>query len=230
MNVLGLDSATAVASVGLVSDGVSTVERRRPMVASHARSLLLLIDEVLNAAGVCLADLDRLAVSIGPGSFTGLRVGLATIKGLALGSGLQVVGVPTLAAYAVALGPRPGLVWPVLDARKGEVYVASYRWHGDEIEEVMPPSALTPDALATRFRAPCALVGDGVEAYGASWPSEAGMTHIPLACLAPSGAVVARLGATRGPTPLDVLEPHYCRRSEAEVHRHGVVATTLSSR
>src|SRR5262245_52075822 len=108
------------------------------MRGSHARTLLPLIDAALAAAGVGLRQLDLLAVSIGPGSFTGLRIGLSVAKGLALATGLPVVGVPTLEAYALHVGPRPGLICPVLDARKGEVYGAVFRWQGGESLCVSP--------------------------------------------------------------------------------------------
>lgn len=230
MRVLGLDTATAIASVGLASDSALIIERHRPVGSSHARCILALVDELLRAAELRLADLDRLAVSLGPGSFTGLRIGLATIKGLALGCGLPVVGVPTLWAYAAALGPRPGTVWPVLDARKGEVYAAAYRWIGDDLEELAPPAAMAPASLAALLTPPCTLVGDGVEAYGEVWPSDDRIDRLALASCAPNGAVVARLGMAMSPLALRDLEPRYCRPSEAEVRLRQVVATAVYTR
>jgi tRNA threonylcarbamoyladenosine biosynthesis protein TsaB len=230
VRVLGLDTATAIASVGLVSDSATLLERHRPVESSHASSILPLVDELLRAAELRLLDLDLLAVSIGPGSFTGLRIGLATIKGLALSCGLPVVGVPTLQAYAAALGPRSGTVWPVLDARKGEVYAAGYRWHGDALEEVAPPAAMSPANLARLVSSPCTLVGDGVDAYGDVWPIEERIARVGLASCAPNGAVVARLGAALEPLALSDLEPCYYRQSEAEVARRQAVATAVPTR
>jgi tRNA threonylcarbamoyladenosine biosynthesis protein TsaB len=230
VRVLGLDTATAIASVGLASDSALIIERHRPVGSSHARCILPLIDEVLRAAELRLGALDLLAVSIGPGSFTGLRIGLATIKGLALGCGLPVVGVPTLQAYAAALGPRPGTVWPVLDARKGEVYAAGYRWSGEHLEELAPPAAMAPASLAALLTSPCTLVGDGVDAYGEVWPSDEGFDRRTLAACPPNGAVVARLGAVLSPLAPGDLEPRYCRPSEAEVRRRQVVATAVCTR
>lgn len=232
MRALGVDTATGIASVGLVSDDIA-ISRRRPMAGSHARTLLPLIDEVLQAAGLELGALDLLAVSIGPGSFTGLRIGLAVVKGLALSTGAPLVGVPTLEAYARALGPRPGSVWPILDARKGEVYAAGYRWHDATLEEVAAPAALSPAALAALLRPPCTLVGDGVDAYAAHWSAIAGVSTVPLRACAPDGAVVAHLGtallATAGAADLTDLEPRYCRRSEAELLHRGTPTAALST-
>ena len=232
MRALGVDTATGVASVGLVTNDTA-VARQRPMAGSHARTLLPLIDEVLAAAGVTLATVDLLAVSIGPGSFTGLRIGLAVVKGLALASGIPVVGVPTLEAYARALGPRSGAVWPVLDARKGEVYAAGYHWRHTALEEIAAPAALSPAALAGLLRPPCTLVGDGVDAYAERWSAIAGVTGLRLAECPPDGGEVARLGAallmTEGAADLAALEPRYCRRSEAELHRSGIAAAAVST-
>lgn len=200
------------------------------MASNHAPGVLSLIDEVLDAAGLRLKDLDRLAVSIGPGSFTGLRIGLATIKGLALGCNLPVAGVPTLEAFARALAPRPGTIWPLLDARRGELYAAAYRWRDGQLDEVSAPAAVVPADLAGGLGSPCTLIGDGGDAYADLWPNGDHIERIPLADLAPNGAIVAALGATLTNTPLDELEPRYCRRSEAEVRRQRAVATATPTR
>jgi tRNA threonylcarbamoyladenosine biosynthesis protein TsaB len=232
VRALGVDTATGIASVGLVTND-TTVVRQRPVAGNHARSLLPLVDEVLAAAGVDLRSVDLLAVSIGPGSFTGLRIGLAVVKGLALASGTAVIGVPTLRAYAHALGPRPGTVWPVLDARKGEVYAAGYRWQGDALEEIAAPAVLSPSALEALVQMPGTLVGDGVDAYGDRWSAIAGVTCLRLAESPPSGAVIASLGialmAAGGAADLTDLEPRYCRRSEAEMKRGGSAAAAVST-
>ena len=232
MQVLGIDTATALASVGVVTSG-TVVELQQPMASSHARTLLPLIDDVLTSTGLRLEAIDLLAVSIGPGSFTGLRIGLAVAKGLALGAGKPVVGVPTLRAYALAVGARPGEVWTVLDARKGEVYAAGYRWRGDDLQEVVAPAAMSPAALDARLAAPCTVVGDGVDTYGERWASIPGLSLMRLAERPPSGAVVARLGATLvtgdGAVDLADLEPTYCRLSEAEIHRGGGATAAVST-
>jgi tRNA threonylcarbamoyladenosine biosynthesis protein TsaB len=136
--------------------------------------------------------------------------------------------VPTLRAYALAVGDRPGMVWPVLDARKGEVYAGGYRWRDGELVEVVAPAALSPAALEARLCGPCTLVGDGVDTYGEQWASIAGLSQLRLAECSPSGAVVAGLGAAllaaEGGADLAALEPRYCRLSEAELHRGAAVS------
>lgn len=218
--MLGVETATRIASVGVVADGQVRAERRQPLAGSHARTLLPLLDAVLGDAGLRLAGVDRLAVSIGPGSFTGLRIGLSIAKGLALATGLPLVAVPTLEAYACAAGPCDGSVWPVLDARKGEVYAAGFVWRDGHPQAIAPAAALTPAALAARLTSICTLVGDGVDAHAAAWAALPGaVRRLPLDACPPSGAWVARLGAAAAPAPLAEVQPLYCRAAEAEVVR-----------
>jgi tRNA threonylcarbamoyladenosine biosynthesis protein TsaB len=234
--VLGIDTATRIATVGLADDGRAGANRALPMVGSHARTLLPLISDLLSAAALTLRDLDLVAVSIGPGSFTGLRIGLSTAKGLCLASSLPVIGVSTLEAYARAAGSRPDTVWPVLDARKGEVYAAGFRWRDSALDTVRPARALSPEALLDDLSPPCLLVGDGVDAYAEFWQRHlgAGAELIRLDALPPNGSVVAALGgelfARRGGDDLAAVEPTYCRPSEAEVHFGRRSALSLAER
>ena len=230
MRALGIETATSIASVGIVAEDQVLAEHALPMRGSHARTLMPLIDAALAAAGLALGELDLLAVSIGPGSFTGLRIGLSVAKGFALATGLPVVGVPTLEAYARTAGPRPDTICPVLDARKGEVYAAAYRWRGADLECVFAATAIAPERFAASVGGPCRLVGDGVDAYAELWRRALGDAAelIPLAALPPSGAVVARLGIARtraaGADDLARLEPRYCRPCEAELSAIGAAA------
>lgn len=225
MRALGIETATSIASVGVVADDRILAACALPMRGSHARTLVPLIDAALATAGIALGELDLLAVSIGPGSFTGLRIGLSVTKGLALATGLPAIGVPTLDAYAHTAGPRPGILCPVLDARKGEVYAAAFRWPGADPECIVAATAMAPERLAALVPTPCTLVGDGVDAYADLWQRAFGTSVelIPLSALPPSGAAVARLGLARlltvGADDLALLEPRYCRRSEAELTR-----------
>lgn len=226
MRVLGIDTATWTASVG-VTDGADTLaERSQPIDGgSHATTLLPMIDAVLDTAGLALSDLELLAVSVGPGSFTGLRIGLSVVKGFSLAAGLPIVGVPTLEAFARAAGKRAGLVCPVLDARKKEVYAAAFEWKGDALERVYEEAVLSPQRFAARLSAPCTLIGDAVDAYESTWRSH--LAHravlVPFADCSPRGGSVAALGAhlfdSRGADDPARLVPIYLRKSEAELHR-----------
>ena len=221
MRILGIDTATWTASVGVVANGDVLGERSVGASLSHGLSLLPLIQGVLHDAGLQVAQLDGVAVSIGPGSFTGLRIGLSTAKGIAFAHGLPVVGVRTLLALAAVANLDEGRVCPMLDARKGEVYAALFQVESGVPRCLIPESVLRADAWLSRVDGPCTFLGDGVGALGEA--NSAGQwTVLPFDRFHPRGAVVAALGAERlyrgDGDDLAALEPLYIRPSEAELN------------
>lgn len=266
MIFLGIDTATRVGSVGLVraavGDGVTPHpepgwvtdrcerlgEVSRDTGLGHGSELLSMIDECLEQAQAMLDQVGAIAVSIGPGSFTGLRVALATAKGLALGGGAVLVGVPTLEAFAASLltrrdgAPRDALalgtvIAPCLDARKGEVYGATFRVREPVWRDPSPRLERTSDDAAVpplRFGAALAaadeggrviLLGDGAARYPheIAVPLGARATVQALDRRSPSGVAVASSGAgiyaARGGDDRARLVPRYARASEAEIMR-----------
>lgn len=220
MRVLGIDTATWTASVGICVDGKTRSERSVATGGGHALSLMALVAETLRDAALEMVDIQGVAVSIGPGSFTGLRVGLATAKGLAMAGGLPVAGVSTLEALAAAAEIRDGLVCPVLDARKGEIYAALIEMRGGEARVVQPEVAVALDRwLPVVGDRACTFVGDAVELVRSG--ARPDWTLLPFERCHPRGAVVARLGWLRllggGADDLAGLEPRYVRPSEAEI-------------
>lgn len=239
MIVLGIETATWVGSVGVWADGEERAEVSRRVAHSHGASLLGLIEEALAAGGIAREEVDAVAVSLGPGSFTGLRIGLATAKGLAFAGGTALVGVPTLDALAVTAGARPGeKVCAVLDARKHQLFGAFYRMRSDgRLERLGPDMALAPEELAVQVTAPCVVVGDGLDAYGGALRRllPAQVRCLPASTHHPRGGAVARLGAERLRCG-DVddpgrLEPIYARASDAELARqHRSASSRVESR
>jgi tRNA threonylcarbamoyladenosine biosynthesis protein TsaB len=206
----------------VVRDGAVLAEGVHRESRSHTGSLPLLVERVLGDAGVALEDVEGIAVSIGPGSFTGLRIGLALAKGFAFAGALPLVGVPTLEALAwVAAAAPETTVCAALDARKREVYAALFTATADGPRRLTPDLALTPAALAARLPRPCTLVGDAGEVYGDVLGAHAHL--LPFATHHPRGGVIARLGAARlaageGANP-GALEPVYVRPPDAELPR-----------
>jgi tRNA threonylcarbamoyladenosine biosynthesis protein TsaB len=220
VRILGLDTATRCASVGVLIDG-RVVAEESEVTGSHAASLLPLIDGVLMRAGCTVRDLDAIAVSSGPGSFTGLRVAMSVAKGLACAAGLRVVGVPTLEALARSVA-QPGTICALLDARKGELYAAWFEFADGTLRRLAADALLTPEQLVALVPAPCVFVGDAVEAYGDLLRGHFGTraTVLPFPSCGPRGGVIAALGLERVQAgqveDLLTLEPCYIRPSEAE--------------
>lgn len=223
MRILGIDTATWRASVGLRVGERLVCERSQLADGSHAISLLRLIDDVLQAGDCAVGDLDAVAVSGGPGSFTGLRIGLSVAKGLAYATGARLISVPTLEALARTVADRGTAICALLDARKREVYAACFAPTSDGLQRLTDDLLLTPEALVDRLPRPCVLLGDGVAAYGAFLQSRLreGVTLLPYDRYGPRGGVVATLGAERWRAGLvdafASLEPAYIRPSEAEL-------------
>jgi tRNA threonylcarbamoyladenosine biosynthesis protein TsaB len=226
MLVLGIDTATRIASVGLVQDGELLAEESSQEAPNHTGTLLPLIITLLARSGVALADVQGIGVSIGPGSFSGLRIGLSTVKGFAYALGQRVVGVSTLEALAHTVTNWHGGICPILDARKGEVYAAFFRRDRlGRLERLTLDQVCTPPALLEKVPTPCLFLGDGVETYGVLIQERYGSAArlLPFASYHPRGAVVARLAWERlsrgGYDDVSALVPHYVRKPEAEFKR-----------
>lgn len=219
--MLGIDTATRYASVGLRDDDEVIAEQTETASGSHAVSLLPLIERVLGEARVDTRDLDAIAVSRGPGSFTGLRVGLSVAKGLACATGARLVGVPTLEALAMAAG-RKAVICALLDARKGEIYAGCFEVTPEGLRRLSDDAVLPLEALMEVLPTPCLIVGDAEPVYGAALRSRFGarVEILSLEESGPRGGVVAAIGAAALRAGADTeaadLEPTYIRVCEAE--------------
>ena len=223
--VLGFDTATPDTVVGLQVEGAPPRELRHAPAPGerpgHASRLLPLAGELLDRAGLRFADVDRIGVGVGPGTFTGLRIGVATARALAQSGGADVVAVSTLRALAHAAG-HGGPVLAVLDARRGEAFAAAYR----DDAELIAPVAVKPDALAGLVSAgpepPEAwlAVGDGALAFrGQLEPAAIAVPADGNPCHRVSAAAICRLASTGVPVDRDALVPEYVRLPDAEETR-----------
>jgi tRNA threonylcarbamoyladenosine biosynthesis protein TsaB len=168
--------------------------------------------------------LDGWAISLGPGSFTGLRIGVSTVKGLSFATGKPVAGVSTLDVLASQIAPTSHLICPILDARKKEVYAAFYRYgEGDCLKRLSTYMAIRPEDLAKKIEQPTIFLGNGVKTYGdfllSALPS---LAIFPPALLhLPHGSTVAKLGfelLEKGERlDISAFTPIYVRPSEAEI-------------
>lgn len=224
MLIAGIETATQVCSVALW-DG----DRRALLAESslargntHSERLMPLLDNLLVQAGVAKREIGAIAVSIGPGSFTGLRIGLAAAKAMAYAWGVPVTGVSTLAALALNV-PVPGvLLCPLLDAQKGNAYHACYRWEAGRLQVMQAPAVVAVTDLWVRFSepgSPVLLLGEA-----AKYPIPESIRHrvtlAPEPVRLPRAALVAALGMEQlhenKADDVFGLSPAYIRRSEAE--------------
>jgi tRNA threonylcarbamoyladenosine biosynthesis protein TsaB len=206
-----------------VRDGTVLSEVAARTSGSHVAALPALVEHVLAEARLRIEAVDAVAVSIGPGSFTGLRIGLALAKGITFAGGIPLVTVPTLEvlAHAVAL-PADTVVCAALDARKREVYAAFFRVLPDGgRERLSPDAALAPEVLAERLTRGTVLVGDAAGYASAALGGRARV--LPFTEVHPRGGGVARLGWLRllagGASETETAEPSYVRPPEAELAR-----------
>ncbi len=224
MKVLGIDTSTSCGSVGLIDDEQIVSEYLLNIQVTHSERLLGAIEFVLKEARYSMDDIDGWAISIGPGSFTGLRIGASTIKGLGFATQKPVAGVSTLDVLAFQISPTPSLICPILDARKQEVYTAFYRYErGDLLRRLSAYQAIKPENLVKSIKEQTIFTGEGVKTYGAvlrnALPSFA--IFAPFSLHLPHGSVVAKLGLEllkKGEyLELSTFTPLYIRLSEAEM-------------
>ncbi len=236
MIVLGLDSSAKTAGVAVVRDGALLYESWLGTGFTHSETLLELTDAALRAVRITPAEVDVYAVTAGPGSFTGLRIGMALVKGLAAAAGTPCVPVSTLLALAAGVD-APGLIVPAMDARRGEVYTAAFFRDTDGTltrlrEDTAEPAAAAMDHAA----AWCAgqpghtvtLVGDGAQLCFAEWQrrgADAGFTArlASADCRTRAAAAAAHIGAQEAvdglAMPAAELRPDYHRLCQAERER-----------
>jgi len=217
MRVLAIDTALEACSAAVLDTEQGGISAREslPMVRGHAEALLPLIARVMDSAGLEFAALDRIAVTTGPGSFTGLRVGIAAARGIALAAGKPAVGLSTLAAYAAPLIAADDTVpvVAVIDARHDHVYLQVFGPGGRTV--VTPRVASLREALRAAATGAPRLIGTAAEMLAAAWPASQRAPRLVDARRAPDVDWVARLGAAATDTGVPP-KPLYLRAPDAQ--------------
>jgi tRNA threonylcarbamoyladenosine biosynthesis protein TsaB len=218
MLILAIDTALDACSAGVLDTGQNKLiaQESLAMKRGHAEALMPLIARVMKQSGVAFSALDRIAATTGPGSFTGLRVGLSAARGIALAAGKPVVGVTTLTAYAAPVVSESGEnpIISAIDARHDHVYLQVVSGNGGSL--VMPQIAPVAEALdAARFGAPF-LVGNAARILAERWPSDAPPPVKVDPQAAPDIAWVAWLGAAVDPD-IALARPFYLRAPDAKL-------------
>ena len=230
MKLLAIDTTGPVCGVAILTGEGVRYECAVTNKLTHSVNLLPMIDAAFAATGLAIADMDRIAVTVGPGSFTGVRIGVSTVKGLAHGAGKPCVAVDALAAMAAGAGDFDGVVCPVQDARAGQVYGAAFRVRGGVPERLTDDAPMKVEdfvAAVSALGERLLFLGDGMpvhrEKLAALLGDRAVFAAPQLAYLRP--ASVAWLGSLAGETvDYRALTPLYLRAPSAERNRKLVEA------
>lgn len=222
MNILALDTSALTASVAIFKDGVSVFENNITCALTHSETLMPMIDYALKSVKLTPKDIDVYAVANGPGSFTGVRIGVSAVKGLAYAAGKKVFGVNTLLALACNLSFYEGVdISPVMDARRGQVYNAVYSFENGRAVEKIAPRALSVEELCGGITEKTYFVGDGVRVYEDRIKALLGdralfaPAHLVLQKAASSAYAALCAGEKNYISP-EALEVVYLRKSQAE--------------
>lgn len=194
MKILAIESSGLVASVALWADGCIMGEFSTNFKKTHSQTLLPMLDKMMNTLGMDVSECDAIAVSAGPGSFTGLRIGSATAKGIGLALNLPIIEVPTVDAIAYNLFGTDRIVCPLMDARRQQVYTGLYTFEGSEMKVLCPQKAVSIDEILEEVNAldrPVIFNGDGVAVYKDAIAEKCLVSW----CIAPAHAAVQRGGA-----------------------------------
>lgn len=225
MNILAIDTSATTGSVAVTNGEALLAEFTVARRETHSRRLMDMINGALGMAGIDLAQVDGFAFTVGPGSFTGLRIGLSVVKGLATITGKPLAGVSSLEVLALQAPDRSRLVCSMMDARNNEVYCARYRLTDGLPVLVTKEAAMSPEASVAGIDEPCILVGDGALRYRNLFQDSLG-ENARFASAGdgiPRALTVAKLSLSRfrsGETDdVGSIVPVYLRKSYAEQKR-----------
>ena len=224
MRVLAVDTATTSCSVAIVDKTSLLSEFTLYREQTHSKHLMDMIKTVLRMSGINLSDLDGFTVTRGPGSFTGLRIGISTIKGLAVASEKPVVGVSSLETLALQVSYSNDLICPILDARKGEVYFSRYRFQKGHLKRQTKERVAPPDEAVDNLKESCLFVGNGALLYKEMILEKMGefASFAPMIQNTIRASTLAYLSMAKfennNTDDIERIAPYYIRKSDAELN------------
>ena len=224
MRILAVDTATTSCSVAIVDKTSLLSEFILDREETHSKHLMDMIKASLRMSGLNFSDLDGFAVTRGPGSFTGLRIGISTIKGLAVALEKPVVGVSSLEALALQVSYSRDLICPILDARKGEVYFSRYRFLNGHLKNQTKERVAPPDKAVDDLSESCLFVGNGALLYKEIILEKMGKfaSFAPLIQNTIRASTMAYLSMAKfeknDTDDIEKISPYYIRKSDAELN------------
>lgn len=228
MLILALDTSTQSGSVAIIKDLILTYEIQLNISITHCERIIPTIQDGLIKSNVTLNDIDVFAIAHGPGSFTGLRIGLSTIKGLCFNTSKPIIPVSSLKALAYNLFASSHLICPILDAKKNEVYSALYKFENDELITLLPENAYIPEELCktitqTHKGRQIYFVGEGVRTYHDLFNNHFGKNELVLTPFFLNNIRASTIGYLASKKfnqglvcSVETIEANYLRISEAE--------------
>ncbi len=226
MIILGIDTSTASTSVAVSIDGETVCEITANHRQTHSEQLMHLVDEVLKMSSLTLSEIDCFACVNGPGSFTGLRIGAASVKGMAQFEGKSIVGVSLLEVLAYGAGAFQGLICPMVDAQRDQVYAGFYKWEDGRLESVkkdMVAGIKEATSFALSFDLPVAFTGDGIKKLGEMPEQKDGdFTILKAPYRIPKAGMLCYAAWEKAMKKENIytweeFEPDYFRKSQAEI-------------
>lgn len=225
MNILAVDTSALTATVAVMKNGVTVFENNITNALTHSETLMPMIDHALSSVKLNVNDVDLFAVSCGPGSFTGIRIGVSAIKALAYATGKSVFGLNTLEALAYNAAVAENVnICPIMDARRSQVYNAIYKFENGKACTIVEPRALSIEELCAEISEKTIFVGDGVNVYKSKIEELCGEkavfapAHMVLQ-KASSVAYAASIANENEYLSPEALEVIYLRKSQAERER-----------
>jgi tRNA threonylcarbamoyladenosine biosynthesis protein TsaB len=223
MKILAVDTATTSCSVAILDQTTLAVEFTLNRKETHSKHLMEMIRSILNISGFDLSSIDGFAVTKGPGSFTGLRIGISTVKGLAAAAGKSIVGVSSLEALAAQVPASTNLICPLIDARKGEVYFSRYKVVDGKLQKETKEMVSSPGKVFDGLNESCLFVGNGALLYKRIIMEKLGRiaSFAPVTYNIIRASTVAHLSMAKFESNhidnIDNFSPHYIRKSDAEL-------------
>jgi tRNA threonylcarbamoyladenosine biosynthesis protein TsaB len=224
MKILAVDTATKSCSVAVVQEKSLLTEITTVRKQSHSKHLMEMINRVIRLSGLALSELDGFAVTRGPGTFTGLRIGISAVKGLSAASGKPIVGVSSLDALAMQASYSPYLICPLIDARKGEVYFSRYRLRNGQLKKEADENVFPPEKALVDLNETCLFIGDGALNYQQMILNKMGTSAFFASSFQNTirASTVAYLSMNKfknnDTDDVGRFVPHYIRRSDAELN------------
>ena len=221
MKILSVDTSSNVASVAITDDEKLICEITVNTKKTHSQTLMPMIDSAIKQSGIEISDIDLIVSANGPGSFTGLRIGISAVKGLSHATNIPVVGVSILEAMAYNLPYCEYIVSPIMDARRNQVYNALYEWKDDELLEISEPRALSIEELAQellRADKKVIFLGDGVDVHKEFIKEKLGDKALfaPVSAKEQRASGLAAAAKNKKAISCYELAPVYLRKPQAE--------------